>query len=265
MADVESDKEFSTASLAAIFQSMKLKTPILKYGRVGKPHFRYFSLNDNKTKLQWISNRKSQDQTEVLISSMDRLEEGQSSDVFLKNKSSSGDSGSTVDLSFSIYYYASGSAEKTMKTLDVVCKDKEEYTIWVQGLKWLIAHKGESLELSPEMTPSRTSDTTTSRAAEQTLETSVRGNTSISDAIDVYTCGIGLWGELGLCGDVTEIVNADEAKRVQYFVDTNVSDLRALSCGENHMAAITRFVFYCFKYNQHIKYRNLYLFFYQLR
>lgn len=245
MADGESDKEdVSTASLAAILKSMKMKTPLMKFGRVGKPHYRYFNLSEDRTKLQWISSRKAQDQTEVLVSCMERLVEGQSSEVFLRNKSTTDPA--AEELSFTLYYATSsqdGSAvnEKLMKTLDLVCKDKEEYTLWVQGLKWLIAHKLELME-PPEVpvTTAQPSFDPKKTLKSSSMDSFMKGD--ISHSIDVFTCGVGSWGELGLTSDVMAVTDVDQPRRVRYFVDANVSDFSALSCGENHMAAVTRFI-----------------------
>ena len=110
------EDESTSYDLGAVFQIMKKSTPLLKYGRIGKPHFRYFNLDEKNTKIKWVSQKKSADQTEIDFLDMIKLVEGQSSDVFAKNKSSK----FIPDfLSFSIYYY---SKDGSIRTLDLVCK-----------------------------------------------------------------------------------------------------------------------------------------------
>jgi hypothetical protein len=128
----------------------------LKYGRVGKPHFRIFRLTEDKSKLQWFSSKKTQDQSEIAVAQMQRLCEGQSSEVFAKNRMIAAEV-IPEHFSFSIYY--SSKDNRSERTLDLVCKDKEEYTLWVQGIKWLIAHKydgaldGEQIQRQESMLP----------------------------------------------------------------------------------------------------------------
>jgi hypothetical protein len=48
----------------AVFEKMQKPTPLLKYGRTGNPHFRYFYLTYHKTKLVWHSDKKKNESTE---------------------------------------------------------------------------------------------------------------------------------------------------------------------------------------------------------
>jgi hypothetical protein len=48
----------------SVFAKMQKPTPLLKYGRSGAPHFRYFYLTQNKTKLMWLSDKKKDAATE---------------------------------------------------------------------------------------------------------------------------------------------------------------------------------------------------------
>ncbi len=54
------------SSLNAVFQIMKTNTALLKLGRSGKPHFRYFHLSEDRSKLIWQSDKKSAANTESI-------------------------------------------------------------------------------------------------------------------------------------------------------------------------------------------------------
>ena len=61
-----------------------------------------------------------------------KLVEGQHTEVFRKQARTDFD-----DVSFSLIYPVS---KRKNRTLDVVCKDKQEYRLWVGGLRYLISH-----------------------------------------------------------------------------------------------------------------------------
>jgi len=126
-------------SLDVIFQEMSISTPLLKFSKIGKPHFRYICLSEDKKRILWHSRKKNEENTEIYVEDMIKLVEGQTSDVFKKNKAYTRDLPN--HLSFTIYYLTKEGVEKS---LDLVCKDHEEYFTFVHGLKWLITHKNNS-------------------------------------------------------------------------------------------------------------------------
>jgi hypothetical protein len=60
-------------------------TKLLKAGRSGRPHFRFFQLSSDLSRLSWQSQRKSSDESSVAVQDMNELMVGQKSKVFQNN------------------------------------------------------------------------------------------------------------------------------------------------------------------------------------
>lgn len=123
---------------------MKQGSTLLKCGRSGSPHFREFVLSDDLETLTWTSPKKRSDESSGLFSffsfcdfccissyfnlvrlaMIKEIRLGQKTLVFLRNPLPEYE-----PFSFSLIY--------DDRTLDVVCKDKLEFTVWVTGLKSL--------------------------------------------------------------------------------------------------------------------------------
>jgi len=106
---------------------MKRGATMLKYGRHGLPHFRRFQLSSDNTKLLWYSQKKRIQDTNITISDIRDILEGQQTEIFKQCSQRS-----LVKASFSIVH---GSK---LKTLDVVAKSHEEAQVWIKGLKGLL-------------------------------------------------------------------------------------------------------------------------------
>jgi hypothetical protein len=205
-----------------VFTTMQIPTPLVKYGQQGNPHYRYFYISTGRSKLIWHSDKKKAVPTQskffffspiisdlslclclchslsvclsraslslsaVSISSMISLEPGQKSAIFSKNKKNL----HPDHLSFSVYYKLSSHQEE--KTLDVVCKDEPEYTLWVTGLSWLIENKDQVTAAANEI---------------DGKDAGRRGSLKIVDVanlrkemnahLDLCTWGNSSWGQLG--------------------------------------------------------------------
>jgi hypothetical protein len=122
---ISNDKgEFKISEKEAILK-MKKGCTMLKYCRSSKPHFRRFLLQDNELSISWGSPNKSQIDSKVLLSSVKRLLIGQNTLLFSKYKNKD-----TESISFSLLY--------DNRTLDIVCKDKEEFITWCTGITYLL-------------------------------------------------------------------------------------------------------------------------------
>lgn len=106
---------------------MKRGTAMLKYGRRGFPHFRRFQLSHDNARLLWYSRKKSIQETNILVSNIKDILEGQQTEVFRQCTQRT-----LEKASFSIVY-----GDK-LKTLDLVAKSFEEAQLWVKGLKGLM-------------------------------------------------------------------------------------------------------------------------------
>ncbi|MES1910770.1 MAG: hypothetical protein MHM6MM_003303 [Cercozoa sp. M6MM] len=121
---------------------------MLKYGRHGQPHFRYFQLRgaNERRWLQWYSPNKHLYQTKIPLPHMIKVLHGQHTDVFRKNKPDP----VLEPLSFSLLYIDPEDKTRT-RTLDLIALSYREYLIWTLGLSKLIEweRKYESDEAPP--------------------------------------------------------------------------------------------------------------------
>jgi hypothetical protein len=154
---------------------------------------------------------------------------GHVSDIFRQNKASNTH---PAHLSFSIYYsddisgasslnaslspgggiagdHAS-SSNSPVRTLDIVCKDYDEFVTWSSGLLWLIANK-ETVR-AEALTFTRPSDAaiqTTKLAAVVDVH-QLRGR--MQSHFDLCTWGSSAWGQLGHTDRVDDLADVDLPK-----------------------------------------------------
>eukprot|EP01083_Nonionella_stella_P116371 345761_1 len=107
---------------------MKRGAAMLKYGRRGFPHFRWFQISHDLTKLLWYSREKGLSETHVTIPDIRDILNGQQTEVFKQCTQKT-----LEKASFSIIY------GPKRKSLDVVAKSSEEAALWIKGLKGLKA------------------------------------------------------------------------------------------------------------------------------
>lgn len=142
----------------------------------------------------------------VDITTMTRLENGQRSDIFRKNKASKSH---PEHLSFSLYYKI-GSYEKS---LDVVCKDQMECDIWVRGLRYLMKNKNtiiaEAGDLSQDIDHF---DGGMKIVNVKNLHQQMHAH------LDLCTWGSSQWGQLGHSEDSNEIKNEINPKVIIAFM-----------------------------------------------
>ncbi|KAK1435537.1 hypothetical protein QVD17_01303 [Tagetes erecta] len=107
--------------------SLKKGAQLLKYGRKGKPRFYRFRLSHDEASLIWISSKGERILKLALVS---RIIPGQRTAVFRRYPHPEKDY-----LSFSLIY------DNGKRSLDLICKDKDEAEVWITGLKALISSK----------------------------------------------------------------------------------------------------------------------------
>lgn len=126
-----------------VLKFMRKGCPLLKFGSYGYPHFRQFQLSTDNKKLVWFSAGKAITDSQIDLRDVDEIVLGQHTDKFGKHKE-------VVQLeksSFSVYY------AYRKKTLDVIAKDPNEFTVWTRGLQELVrrAQKNENLAQLSEL------------------------------------------------------------------------------------------------------------------
>ena len=51
----------------SVFTTMQILTPLVKYGKQGNPHYRYFYLSEGRSKLVWHSDKKKAIPTQSML------------------------------------------------------------------------------------------------------------------------------------------------------------------------------------------------------
>ncbi|GLT58678.1 hypothetical protein SLA2020_315490 [Shorea laevis] len=103
--------------------ALKKGAYLLKYGRRGKPKFCPFRLSNDESVLIWISGKEEK---HVKLSNVSRIISGQRTPIFQRYPRPEKEY-----QSFSLIY--------NDRSLDLICKDKDEAEVWFSGLKALIS------------------------------------------------------------------------------------------------------------------------------
>lgn len=215
-------------------------TPLLKYGRQGNPHFRNFQLSPDLTVLKWYTTKQKKQPTEVRVVDMIRVVEGQLSEIFQRNKTKE----HPKHLSFSLYYQLQDTRKEV--TLDVVCRDEDDYTTWTTGLRWLIAHKHDLQRTISNIDEALARqiigddepvgrDVEITKVNVNTMEMAAK----MQEHTDLYTWGSDLWGQLGVAEGVETLREELQPKLVRELVHKD-ADIVFVGCGESHTVAVTR-------------------------
>lgn len=177
-----SEENYDITASEAI-KVMKEGQVLLKYCRSTKPHFRKFLLTEDEKTLVWGSPNKTTTESQVQLKAVKRLMKGQKTQIFERYKNPDLD-----ELSFSLLY--------ENRTLDIVCKDKREFIIWVTGITYLLSKAGgQPNELSTQTLEKKTSSTI--NLLQTYAEESKKFKESFSQIGDAFTWGQGTRGALG--------------------------------------------------------------------
>nr|TKS01802.1 zinc finger family protein [Populus alba] len=103
--------------------ALKKGAYLLKYGRRGKPKFCPFRLSSDESVLIWFSGKKEK---HLRLSHVSRIVSGQRTPIFQRYPRPEKEY-----QSFSLIY--------NERSLDLICKDKDEAEVWFSGLKALIS------------------------------------------------------------------------------------------------------------------------------
>lgn len=121
-------------------QIMRAGEPMLKYGRRGKPHMRYFRINSDGTKIFWVQKSNEPLKGGIILAEVSRVQHGRDTPVFARFRSKS--THDQVNRSLSLI--------TNDRTLDVETSTIEQCQLWQLGLKYCVhqAHKQEGLHAS---------------------------------------------------------------------------------------------------------------------
>ncbi|XP_068494745.1 PH, RCC1 and FYVE domains-containing protein 1-like isoform X1 [Phaseolus vulgaris] len=103
--------------------ALKKGAYLLKYGRRGKPKFCPFRLSNDESVLIWFSGKEEK---HLKLSNVSRIKSGQRTPIFQRYPRPEKEY-----QSFSLFY--------NDRSLDLICKDKDEAEVWFSGLKALIS------------------------------------------------------------------------------------------------------------------------------
>ncbi|KAL6054785.1 RUN and FYVE domain-containing protein 2 [Balamuthia mandrillaris] len=206
----------STVTAASAVVQMQKGATLLKCGHRGNPHFRTFVLSEDMKTLSWTSPKKPSAKSTVSLADVTELKLGQKTKIFKSNYRPEYER-----LAFSLVYGGG-------KTLDIVCKNKTEFEVWVMGLKSLTV---EPIDLrEAKATPVHEG----SAQVEETVTVVFKGKKTIvkrrEDSNDVYSFGQGVNGRLG---------HGDEYDQsLPKVIETLLGrDIRGVSCGQAHTVA----------------------------
>eukprot|EP00033_Pygsuia_biforma_P002197 GCRY01002435.1.p1 GENE.GCRY01002435.1~~GCRY01002435.1.p1 ORF type:complete len:616 (+),score=164.16 GCRY01002435.1:108-1955(+) len=185
---------------------------LLKVGRTGKPYFRHFALSQEGTHLLWASQKKKKGEASVPLWTVSSILLGQKSNIFERNKVVGYE-----NISFSLLY----AVKNESRSLDIVCKDKHQYDVWLTGLRYLIqeAQKNDSK-------PSAPNTVVLQAPTASPVDQKESGG-------DLY-----IWGN----GDKGMLGHGDESGcRLPKVVEALLGhDVVRVSCGGSHTAALTQ-------------------------
>ncbi|CAN1316312.1 PH, RCC1 and FYVE domains-containing protein 1 [Linum perenne] len=102
--------------------ALKKGSQLLKYGRRGKPKFCPFRLANDESALIWLADKEEK---HLKLSHVSRIVPGQRTPIFQRYPRPEKEY-----QSFSLIYHD--------RSLDLICKDKDEAEVWITGLKALI-------------------------------------------------------------------------------------------------------------------------------
>ncbi|KAL3684617.1 hypothetical protein R1sor_002639 [Riccia sorocarpa] len=102
--------------------ALKKGAQLLKYGRRGKPKFCPFRLSNDEGALIWYSGKEEK---QLKLSTVSRIVPGQRTAIFRRHPRPEKEY-----QSFSLIYGE--------RSLDLICKDKDEAEVWILGLKALV-------------------------------------------------------------------------------------------------------------------------------
>eukprot|EP00761_Pharyngomonas_kirbyi_P004479 gb/GECH01004484.1/.p1 GENE.gb/GECH01004484.1/~~gb/GECH01004484.1/.p1 ORF type:complete len:1003 (+),score=161.28 gb/GECH01004484.1/:1-3009(+) len=216
------EEKFTISPEEAIFALMD-GSVLLKYTSKGKPHFRKVIVTEDGNKIWWYNpHKKSSTGTGINVKDITDMSTGHTSTVFKRYGKPQ-----WSKQSFSLFY--------TNGTLDLVCKDNEEYVTWVVGIRALMNKSKEGIKKIKKARDdsAKKSD---SKQKNNCKPGKLRKKAGImQDAFersgDAFTWGQGARGALGHS-------NIDDAHEPQVIKDFLYLDVAQMECSNAAAAAV---------------------------
>ncbi|CAI0402042.1 unnamed protein product, partial [Linum tenue] len=201
--------------------TLKKGSYLLKYGRRGKPKFCPFQLSSDESTLIWYSGK---DEKQLKLCQVTKIIPGQRTAIFHRYPRPEKEY-----QSFSLIYGD--------RSLDLICKDKDEADVWFVGLKALITHGNYNrkwrIDTRTESTPSESPYSRTRRCSPSVTpfvrDVFIWGEGSVDGALG---CGVHRVGNPSIPKSYALLPKALES--------TVVLDVYRIACGSNHAALVTR-------------------------
>ena len=177
---------------------MKRGTPFLKYGKSGYPHFRPFQLSEDNCRIEWFSSSKKLKDTQVQLARVDELRLGQTTPIFARHKAPE-----LAKSSFSLLYREEGSSSSSsarLASLDLIAKDPNEFRMWTEGLRALLAVIRDARQGSDSFGGSSSEQAETALRALRTLPLVVSVNPGRRSSVDIVDLDSGRTADVVLAG-----------------------------------------------------------------
>lgn len=198
---------------------MKQPVQLLKFGSSGRPGFRDFYVTPDLNSLAWTSKNKAAAQTKVDFKDFKSIQFGQRTEKFKRNNRPD-----LEHLSFSIMY-VDPSSPGQQDSLDLVCKDEDEFQMFTLALQALVDGKFDRKRLADQERTWQAEKKSSKRMGQQD---------AFKGANDVYAFGWGEWGQNGL--GTGEVLQSNPLpKLLEHLLGQGV--LR-VACGWSHSACL---------------------------
>ncbi|CAI0541866.1 unnamed protein product [Linum tenue] len=203
--------------------ALKKGAYLLKYGRRGKPKFCPFRLSNDESVLIWFSGKEEK---HLKLSHISRIISGQRTPIFQRYPRPEKEY-----QSFSLIY--------NDRSLDLICKDKDEAEVWFSGLKALISRSHNRkwrTESRSDGIPSEANSPRTYTRRSSPLNSPFGSNDSFQKGEGTGEGVLGGGGQrVGNCAGVKL-----DSLLPKALESTVVLDVQNIACGSRHAALVSK-------------------------
>ncbi|KAE8730733.1 40S ribosomal protein S9 [Hibiscus syriacus] len=213
-----SERDFEQA-----ISTLKKGMYLLKYGRWGKPKFCPFRLSNDEKSLIWYADKAEK---QLRLSQVSKIESGQRTAIFQRSPQPDKE-----QQSFSLIY--------NNRSLDLICKNRDEAELWFTALRVLIS---EGYQRYPNCFTRQLSTAKTGKSFFREVVYPAINSLEDFNAIG----GVFIWGEgagnglLGGSHKTQTTVTRIDALSPKALKSTVLLDARNISCGNKHAVLVTK-------------------------
>jgi len=223
------DHRLTRETLVKNIRAMRQPTQLLRVADNGRPKFKTFNISSDHKFLLWDSTNKRPEQTRIALNDIIQVVYGQRTEKFNKARRKDLDA-----FSFSIIcrvpLVAPGGGPVSGQgtdSLDLVCKDEKEFTVWAQTMLAISENKiDEEMWQQAELLQDKGSEPTHQKNNASVAMTSA-GNEH-QETSDMYAFG---WGEWGQIANAREVTTVSQPKLVESLLGKGTI---AIACGWSH-------------------------------